>query len=710
MAQPHMNELARKPTRRDPRHALGGLPTKLDETYDQAMERIKNQDADDASLAHQVRRPLTIEELQDALAVMPGDKDLDVESLHDVEILIAICAELVTLEEESGYVRLVHYTTQNKARSMVATTCLIYMMFDPFVDRYYHVQYEMEVPVLELFREFVENILAFMSAEQAAPLEGKMSDYSRLLHVVASIGLVGFLGPDNITPLFSAVKWGREDMVAFLLSAEPAMRQNVQAVAEMLFKSELTWHQHVLDVGLLYATENDNTSLMQASGYVDLCTFLLDNGTHLEIHGEQALQSAAKEGHVSILKVLLERGVNSYTKDKAKFTSLLKAAAITESVETIKALLAGRTAILAEAISRGNLEMLRVLISCTNKTRQGRKIARNCTSFSNAYGDLVEQGADLNHSVKPEAPQHPSLLLLHYLPPDFGREAVKCGHPQILEILLDNGGDVNARSCTGKTPLHWAAYQVSYNSSVKMLLDRGAHVETRGHGEKTLRHVSAACGNSQSIELLLDAGADIEAIEVGKRHAEKVSSRLMGLDIFLTRGAKTDKLQPLVSLIENTEATEAMEQVCRQLVDEGLDFTVPTKEGTFALYDAIKECSLPSIKVILEQSADIDEVIEDSLYLAAYRRRDATINNLGTRPCLRAERIIESLYGADVNTRCGEKQTTVLHHAAWSGDLTMVRYLVAMDARTDITDKHGRTALDWAKENKWEAMVYLLTC
>lgn len=84
MAQLHMNELTRKPTRRELRKALDVLPAKLDETYDQAMERIKSQDAGDASLAHQVLgwisttlRPLTIEELQHALAVMPGDQDLD---------------------------------------------------------------------------------------------------------------------------------------------------------------------------------------------------------------------------------------------------------------------------------------------------------------------------------------------------------------------------------------------------------------------------------------------------------------------------------------------------------------------------------------------------------------------------------------------------------------------------------------------------------
>ncbi|RWA06648.1 hypothetical protein EKO27_g8459 [Xylaria grammica] len=54
LAQLHMDSLGKKLTRREIRAALGSLPKELDETYDQAMLRIQNQDEGQAALAHRV--------------------------------------------------------------------------------------------------------------------------------------------------------------------------------------------------------------------------------------------------------------------------------------------------------------------------------------------------------------------------------------------------------------------------------------------------------------------------------------------------------------------------------------------------------------------------------------------------------------------------------------------------------------------------------
>ncbi len=63
-----MDTLAKKHNRRDVRKAWVNLPKELDDTYDEAMQRIWSQDGVDAKLAEQVLswisyafRPLTIE-------------------------------------------------------------------------------------------------------------------------------------------------------------------------------------------------------------------------------------------------------------------------------------------------------------------------------------------------------------------------------------------------------------------------------------------------------------------------------------------------------------------------------------------------------------------------------------------------------------------------------------------------------------------------
>jgi hypothetical protein len=146
-----MNSLATKHNRREIRKALDSLPDKLDDIYDEAMKRIRSQDENDAHLAERVLywvsyalKPLTVMEIQHALAVEPGDKYLDEEALTDEILLVSVCAGLVTIDQGSKILRLVHYTTQEyfqrtritqfpNAQSTIATSCLTYTLFDVFV-------------------------------------------------------------------------------------------------------------------------------------------------------------------------------------------------------------------------------------------------------------------------------------------------------------------------------------------------------------------------------------------------------------------------------------------------------------------------------------------------------------------------------------------------------------------------------------------------
>src|SRR5437667_2513163 len=147
-----MDSLAKKTSRRHVREAAKNLPEKLDEIYDEAMRRIEWQDHEDVYLAKQILcwisfafRPLTVAEIQHALAVRPGDTDIDEEAFPDEELLVSVCVGLVTIEPESNIIRLVHYTTQqyfdrvcmNKfpdAQISIASTCLTYLSLDIFAE------------------------------------------------------------------------------------------------------------------------------------------------------------------------------------------------------------------------------------------------------------------------------------------------------------------------------------------------------------------------------------------------------------------------------------------------------------------------------------------------------------------------------------------------------------------------------------------------
>jgi hypothetical protein len=108
LAQLHMTSLATKEGPKAIRKALKTLPEGLHGTYDEMMRRIESQNDDDKQLARRVLfwifhalRPLTLGELQHALAVEPGELELDEGNIIDGELLASPCAGLVVADREA---------------------------------------------------------------------------------------------------------------------------------------------------------------------------------------------------------------------------------------------------------------------------------------------------------------------------------------------------------------------------------------------------------------------------------------------------------------------------------------------------------------------------------------------------------------------------------------------------------------------------------
>ena len=102
------------------RQKLQELPTTLEASYNNAMQRISAQEDDHRRLALKtlawvthVVRPLSLRELQHALAIEPGDCELDEELLMDAPSITALCAGLVVIDKATDNVNLVHYSTKS---------------------------------------------------------------------------------------------------------------------------------------------------------------------------------------------------------------------------------------------------------------------------------------------------------------------------------------------------------------------------------------------------------------------------------------------------------------------------------------------------------------------------------------------------------------------------------------------------------------------
>ena len=111
------------------------------------------------------------------------------------------------------------------------------------------------------------------------------------------------------------------------------------------------------------------------------------------------------------------------------------------------------------------------------------------------------RGADVNEPDK------------HGRPPII--HAVQQGHTEIVELLLDNGADVNA-ACIGSsdalsgevglTALIMAAW-TGRTETVKLLITRGANVSAVADGGNTPLRAATCNKWSEIVELLRDAGA-----------------------------------------------------------------------------------------------------------------------------------------------------------------------------------------------------------
>jgi hypothetical protein len=137
----------------------------LAEAYDETMERIRGQQTGYCELAMKVlswivlsKKPLTTTELRHALAVEVGEPELDEDNFPYVEDMVSACAGLVTVNEESNMILLVHDTTReyfeqphtqekwfSRGHAEIATACVAYLSLNSLANTLSSHLYELDI-------------------------------------------------------------------------------------------------------------------------------------------------------------------------------------------------------------------------------------------------------------------------------------------------------------------------------------------------------------------------------------------------------------------------------------------------------------------------------------------------------------------------------------------------------------------------------------
>jgi hypothetical protein len=88
--------------------------------------------------------------------------------------------------------------------------------------------------------------------------------------------------------------------------------------------------------------------------------------------------------------------------------------------------------------------------------------------------------------------------------------AAENGHEAVVKLLLEKGADMESKSNNGRTPLSWAAKN-GREAVVRLLLEKGADVESESNNGQTPLSWATRYGHEAVVKMLLEKGADVES-------------------------------------------------------------------------------------------------------------------------------------------------------------------------------------------------------
>ncbi|XP_023312082.1 uncharacterized protein LOC108914374 [Anoplophora glabripennis] len=419
---------------------------------------------------------------------------------------------------------------------------------------------------------------------------------------------------------------------------------------------------------LLYATQE---------GHLEMVKFLVERGANVDpINSMRPLWIAINRSHFDMVKFMVQHGADIKRKNTKGGTILYK------------------------AISMNHVNMVEFLLDSTLECNRWDEVGP-IIPYTFAYlgrlnrlESLVEEGFDVNRSV-----ENQETII-------FG--AALGGQLDTIEYLVDRDVDINARDEKGNTMLHLTAMRPSLISTAKLLIELGINMNVKNLDGSSELHL--AIRNLDMVKLLVENGAKVN---------EKNNRGQTALHI----AAETGILETVEFLIENesdvnirsnsggtvlhSAAAAGQLGIVKFLVTRlGVDFNVTDNNGYTPLhsacecfvYSALSTGQLDTIKFLVEHHADYN-----------IRKNDGG-SVLHTAAMCGQRDIIEYFVelGVDVNIS-DDKKRTPLHVAALRDELNAAKCLVELGADVNLRDNKDCTPLHLSALNDKRDIVKFLS-
>ncbi|KAJ7266734.1 ankyrin repeat domain-containing protein [Mycena rebaudengoi] len=466
LAKLQIDSLTTRNTIKAVREALKSLPTDLEHTYKEAMDRIESQSKEDRNIAKKIliwianaKRPLSVAELREAIAIEPGTKTLDRDGLLDPNIFLSVCW------------------------TEIAQGCLIYLLYDDFL------------PLPDSDHKL-----------DALVQEHALLDYSFCYCLVHAMGqpelmlqdmILAFLAHasrwlNNLWPLIRKKQYTPSPWDIYHDDVKPpndlfiSALFNLQETAKYLLAHYTSIQDQHKEQSLIGAAQSGSLGMVQ---------LLISQGVNVNAWGgmfRNALQAASLEGHEVVVQLLLDRGADVNAQG-GHYGNALQAASLEGHEAVVQLLLKNGASInsgvpygdaLQAASLKGHEAVVQLLLN------QGANVNAQVVQL------LLNQGVNVNA----QAGGYGTAL----------QAASLGGYEIVVQLLLNKGASVNAHGGHYGNALQ-AGSRNGNEPVVQLLLNRGGDVNAQGGHYGNALQAASCHGDAAVVQLLLDRDADVNA-------------------------------------------------------------------------------------------------------------------------------------------------------------------------------------------------------
>ncbi|KAL7972789.1 HET protein [Trichoderma sp. SZMC 28014] len=382
-----------------------------------------------------------------------------------------------------------------------------------------------------------------------------------------------------------------------------------------------------------------------------------------------ALRRAVKNGHESVVSMLLARGADINLANGAGYTPLML------------------------AIEKGHENIVKL---------------------------LLERGANLSMEVEEEKHSHPIKIFENILSADneimfdFVREiqafssknwlpvfvwAAEHGQESIFKLLLDKNMGIGFKASYGPPLLRWAA-RGGHKGIAEWLIDRGVDVNCKSssYGGMTPASIASLYGNEDTLKLLLEKGANFETTDDYGHMALLYAvehKHLNTIKLLLEKGtninAKDGNGQTALSLAAWHEELDMV----KLLLENGANAETKYSDGQTLLSWAVKYERTNIIELLLENEANIETKDNDGWTPLSHAVGNVWRN--GSYGLVERERtdIIKLLlkHGADIEAKDNKGRTPLSLATGAYFKTGIIKLLLKKGANLESKDNNGCTPL-----------------